>query len=736
MTAFLQDLAQFNAPTDFVRATVTRFPNSSIAKQKASLPLGMVLQPLASGVEVPSVDMGHIGILRCTQCKTYLNPFVRWESGGRTWSCNLCGFSQTTRDNFYANLDETGRRVDRYEKECLSRGSIEYVAPAEYMVRPPQPPVFFFAIDVSYAAVASGMLHSVVAGIKEALQAGIPNGDRLQIGIMTYDTTLHFYSLTTSSPQMLVVADLEDIFLPLAEGILVSAAENSSALLGLLDQLPEIFRDTTVNETCLGSAVRGAHLAMKHIGGKLIVCGACIPSVGTCPLKSSRENPRLLGTEREVEALRPVSDMYKDLAAELTKAQISADLFLAPQAYVDLASIAPLAEFSGGEVRFYDAFNYQLHGVKLMSEIQHTLTRYTGWEAMMRVRVSRGWKITGMYGHHQRNGDLLIIPVCTSDQTFAVTFDIDENSMPQARICIQSALLYTNSEGERRIRVHTWSALTTEVSADVVNSVDVQATISVISSVTLSQSLKVSLSDGRNKLQQQCQQIVSSGHFNAESLQFLPLYILGMLKSPAFRATNDQGADLRTFIFSRLASLPPSQVSAFFYPRLLSLHDMADTCGLPDETGSIALPGMLSLTSASLTQDGIYLLDNGESILFWIGGAADVNFLQCVFGMPSFDQFDSNAAGSTVATQGNPLSNRVDQIIQQVRADRSVPFLAVQVVRQGEPLETKFFASLIEDRTAGFQTTYAEFLQRMGYRPQGQQPQGAQSAPPMMTMGR
>ena len=32
--------------------------------------------------------------------------------------------------------------------------------------------------------------------------------------------------------------------------------------------------------------------AMKHIGGKMLVFGACIPSVGELALKSTRDNPR------------------------------------------------------------------------------------------------------------------------------------------------------------------------------------------------------------------------------------------------------------------------------------------------------------------------------------------------------------------------------------------------------------------------------------------------------------
>jgi hypothetical protein len=40
----------------------------------------------------------------------------------------------------------------------LSKGSVEFVAPTEYMMRPPMPPVYFFLIDVSVSAVRSGMI--------------------------------------------------------------------------------------------------------------------------------------------------------------------------------------------------------------------------------------------------------------------------------------------------------------------------------------------------------------------------------------------------------------------------------------------------------------------------------------------------------------------------------------------------------------------------------------------------
>jgi protein transport protein SEC24 len=422
-----------------------------------------------------------------------------------------------------------------------------------------------------------------------------------------------------------------------------------------------------------------------------------------------------------------VNDGYKDLGAELTRAQISVEMFLAPQAYVDLSSVAPLAKITSGDVRLYPSFHISHSGEKLKNELIHVLTRYMGWEAVMRVRVSRGWKITKFYGNtFIRGQDLLVVPNCHADQTFAVSIDMEENVTPDPILCIQSALLYTNSEGERRIRVHTWAGLTTQNYNDIIQSIDVQAVTSMLSHIAIEHALKTDMTEGRNKLTAQCQTVVQAGNVapNCEALQFLPLYIMGMLKSPAFRASNDISVDMRAQIWMRLATLNVSQAAAYFYPRMMSLHDAPEHCGLPDADGKITLPDMLNLTSESMQQDGVYLLENGQDMMMWVGRAVGPAFLQSVFGASSFEQMDVLEASRTCGTRGDPLSQRIAGILAQVRSERPVPFMQLQVIRCGEPTEARFFASLIEDRTIGLQSTYTEFLQRMGYRPQQQQPPG------------
>jgi len=263
-----------------------------------------------------------------------------------------------------------------------------------------------------------------------------------------------------------------------------------------------------------------------------------------------------------------------------------------------------------------------------------------------------------------------------------------------------------------------------------------QASAVMMSHQALDQSLKTNQTEGRNKLSSFCQQVVQAGNVcpQSDALQFLPLYIMGMLKSAAFRATNDIPADLRSYIWMRLETLSVSQTAAFFNPRLMALHNAPEECRMPNEHGQIQLPEMLNLTSESMTQDGVYLLEDGESIYVWIGRAVDTNFLQAAFGVSSFDQVDVLAAESILGTRGDPESEKVGHIIRQVRSERPTPFLQLQIMRQGEPKEAKFFAALIEDRTVGMQSTYTEFLQRMGYRsPQSSAPpQGAPGMAPGM----
>jgi len=144
--------------------------------------------------------------------------------------------------------------------------TIEFVAPADYMVRPPQAAVYLYLLDVTANAVDTGYLKVVCDTLLENLES-IPGDSRTQIGFITYDSAVHFYNLSEglSQPAQLVVCDIDDIFIPCPENLLVSLSRNMNSIRNLLTQLPTKFNETVETKSALGAALQAAY--------KLLVSG-------------------------------------------------------------------------------------------------------------------------------------------------------------------------------------------------------------------------------------------------------------------------------------------------------------------------------------------------------------------------------------------------------------------------------------------------------------------------------
>eukprot|EP00798_Chlamydomonas_sp_ICE-L_P002521 gene2521-5474_t len=345
-----------NCHPDNMRLTVTAVPNSASLRSRWSLPIGLVVQPMSDEVHgrpLPVVNLGAAGIVRCRRCRTYINPFVAWQDAGRRYKCNVCAMLNEVPPEYFCNLDHNNERRDKYERPELSLGTVEYIAPTDYMVRPPMPPVFFFVIDVSHAAVSS----------------------------------IHYYNLkpSLSAPQMMVVTELEEPFVPLQqEDLLVNLKESREIFEQLLDSLPATFAKNAVVDSAMGPALQAAYMVMSHIGGKLLLFQASVASAGPGKVKG-RENVSLYGTDREPTMRNPEDSFFKRFAAECSRVQITVDVFATSLQYMDLASLAAIPRFTCGELYFYPGFNVGNDGIKLHHEVVHNLCRPTAWEAVMRI---------------------------------------------------------------------------------------------------------------------------------------------------------------------------------------------------------------------------------------------------------------------------------------------------------------------------------------------------------------
>lgn len=86
-------------------------------------------------------------------------------------------------------------------------------------------------IDVSYQSIQQGMVGLLTRELHRLLEE-LPKDvgmseSLIKVGFVTYNTQLHFYNVKANlaQPQMLVVADLEDGFVPLLDGFLVNYSE-------------------------------------------------------------------------------------------------------------------------------------------------------------------------------------------------------------------------------------------------------------------------------------------------------------------------------------------------------------------------------------------------------------------------------------------------------------------------------------------------------------------------------
>lgn len=502
---------------------------------------------------------------------------------------------------------------------------------------------------------------------------------------------------------IMVVSDLEDLFLPVPEDIFLNVSESADDILKLLSQLPSTWKNTNVAGSCMGSALRAAHFAMKHVGGKMCIFTASPSYFGDFSLNANAMSQKKSGTPN----LQPI-EKCKEYSVAICHTQVSIELFVCTQQSVNLSSLYHLSSLTAGNVH-YAPLKSHVGSMKLSEELKHVLTRESGWEAVMRIRVSKGWKITNWFGHcYIRGSDLMVLPNCHADQTFTITFEHEDNVVTKNVAYFQSALLHTISGGERRICVSTYAVPVSDNFGEVLLSVDPEATVATAAQLAINTGINGKLSDARSQLQTLCSRI-SNTMSTVGSLQDVTgkivMYMFGLLKSPCFSEGNVT-VDMRMYHWMRMLSLPIKELSVYCYPRLIRIDDLTGEIADPS---SDAFPPSLNLTHSSLSQEAAYLLENGETMIMWIGKAISPQWLQSVFDVPSLDSLNCELAESFMNSCKNPGALRLVSLIRSIRALR-LSYMCLQVTKQGDESEMKFFSTLIEDKTPGMMLTLNEYV--------------------------
>nr|XP_009669536.1 PREDICTED: protein transport protein Sec24C isoform X2 [Struthio camelus australis] len=720
---------QGNASPRYIRCTSYNIPCTSDMAKQSQVPLAAVIKPLATLPPEEAlpylVDHGESGPVRCNRCKAYMCPFMQFIEGGRRFQCCFCSCVTEVPPHYFQHLDHTGKRVDFYDRPELSLGSYEFLATVDYCKNNkfPSPPAFIFMIDVSYNAVKSGLVRLICEELKSLLdylpREGNMEESAIRVGFVTYNKVLHFYNVKSSlaQPQMMVVSDVADMFVPLLDGFLVNVNESRTVIASLLDQIPEMFADTRETETVFAPVIQAGLEALKaaECAGKLFIFHTSLPIAEAPGKLKNRDDKKLINTDKEKTLFQPQTSFYNNLAKDCVAQGCCVDLFLFPNQYLDVATLGVVTYQTGGSIYKYAYFQLETDQDRFLNDLRRDVQKEVGFDAVMRVRTSTGIRATDFFGaFYMSNTTDVEMAGLDCDKTITVEFKHDDKLSEDSGALLQCALLYTSCAGQRRLRIHNLSLNCCTQLADLYRNCETDTLINYLAKYAYRGVLNSPVKTVRDALINQCAQILACYRKNCaspssagqlilpECMKLLPVYLNCVLKSDVLQPGPEVTTDDRAYIRQLVTSMDVAETNVFFYPRLLPLTKA--------DVDSDSLPAAIRNSEERLSKGDIYLLENGLNIFVWVGVNVQQGLIQNLFGVSSFSQI-SNAL-STLPVLENPFSKKVRSIVDMLQVQRS-RYMKLIIVKQEDKLEMLFKHFLVEDKSLCGGASYVDFLCHM-----------------------
>lgn len=539
-----------NCSSRMMRLTTYHVPASEEMAYSSRLPVSLVIQPFARAhlqeTPVPVVDSGERGPLRCTRCRAYINPFVTFVRGGRSFQCNICGMVNDVPDDYYCQLDHTGRRTDANERPELLFGAVDFVASKEYIMRPPVSPHLLISIDCSRTAIQNGSFASALRAVRELVEEAVSSPCCGRMAIITFDKAIQVYDMRASEPQILVMSDVQEPFVPLSDGLFFDPVQARDRVLALLERLPGLVSETRIIDSCLGAAAVFGLEALRRCGGRVVLFASALPSTGLGALKN-RDSVAPVTADKVNPLHLPQNEYYTKIGKEAATLGISFCLVSTPSAYVDMATTGQLVAWTNGKILHYPRFNSDFSGHTLVQDLKVFLQKPFVFDSIVRVRAGSSLQTGEYFGNYSTlNQTDYQFAAIDCDQSFAVTFFYDGRLDEREKASFQCAVLHTTAQGQRRIRVLNLAVPVSGQLANIFRMADLEAlvqfstkrAISQLASTplpTLIQHFHIRSAQVLASYRKNCAATMPSGQLVLpESLKLLPIYGLALSKTAAF----------------------------------------------------------------------------------------------------------------------------------------------------------------------------------------------------------
>ncbi|KAH0624357.1 hypothetical protein JD844_031752 [Phrynosoma platyrhinos] len=608
---------QGNASPRYIRCTSYNIPCTSDMAKQSQVPLAAVIKPLAT---LPTEE-------------TMENQALSGAIDAKPICVLLCNLLRV-EDDFSAASVAVSLKNNKY----------------------PNPPAFIFMIDVSYNAIRSGLVRLICEELKTLLdylpREGNMEESAIRVGFVTYNKVLHFYNVKSSlaQPQMMVVSDVSDMFVPLLDGFLVNVNESRTVFTSLLDQIPEMFADTRETETVFAPVIQAGMEALKaaECAGKLFIFHTSLPIAEAPGKLKNRDDKKLINTDKEKTLFQPQTSFYSNLAKECVAQGCCVDLFLFPNQYLDVATLGVVPYQTGGSLYKYTFFQVETDQERFLNDLRRDVQKEVGFDAVMRVRTSTGIRATDFFGaFYMSNTTDVELAGLDCDKTITVEFKHDDKLNEESGALLQCAVLYTSCAGQRRLRIHNLSLNCCTQLADLYRNCETDTLINYLAK---------------------------------------------------FEVTTDD----RSYIRQLVTSMDVAETNVFFYPRLLPLTKV--------DFNSDSLPTAIRNSEERLSKGDIYLLENGLNIFLRVGVNVQQGLIQNLFGVSSFSQINSSVCMLPILD--NPFSKRVRSIIEMFQSQRP-RYMKLMIVKQEDKLDLLFKHFLVEDKSMNGGASYVDFLCHM-----------------------
>ena len=698
-----------NCSKEYLRSTINIFPKYESQLNQLKIPIGVIISPSSIYTkkgEFPLISYGEDNeVPRCKNenCKAFVNPFIKIIDNDK-WQCNICKAVNKMEDNFYKNDEEKEAKIE------LNNGSYEFLLNKSYWKnnRPPNKLNYYFVIDISHKSIESGFAQCSLEIIKDCvINNYFYNYDSfpIKICLITYDTSVHFYSINEKSNQFTMYCTNEnnekDLFVPtFRDNLLVSLKENKNKFVQIIESIQNnIYNQSTQKEkkeknaTKIYEAIKCVNLLGNTLGGKILVfSGSDLKNLEIMNDKKDENDNEYEKEKGYDKNLERGGKKLGQLGIDVTYNSFSINVFQASDEFCKILTINQMCDNSNGNLYFYKNFNSELHYKNLYNQIKRILTNETQLEGTLKLRISNGYYIkeyiTSVLLYNRR---LFVFPTHDSDEKYIVQLSmLTQEELAERKIIndiddyiyMQSCLLYSHGDGTRRMRVHNLCLPISTNNKDIFDSIDPEFLACFLAQKSSHLIFKYkNIEKSMNKIENQFVNMMKE-YFNAqeynnknlnEDMCKLILLFLGVMKLCIFNPKKISGIlndiDLCNFFRLKIVRMTVEEILCFIYPRIYLLDNILN---LEQED----FPDTVNDSLEGINQGNLFLVDNGFYLTLYCKKNLDKNICKNLFGEDDYNNINFFEINENNVLEGenkeNGIGIKIKNLVEYIREGKSL----------------------------------------------------------------